>query len=92
MGIYKTRSFDRWAKKQNLTTRTLCEAVSEMAAGLYEADLGGGLLKNELPVQGRVKAAATARWSRPTRETNGFSCLVFRRTNAATSTRTRRMP
>jgi len=45
MAIYKTRWFDRWARKQNLSTRALCEAVREMAAGLYDADLGGGLLK-----------------------------------------------
>lgn len=45
MAIYKTRWFDRWARKQNLSARALCEAVREMAAGLYETDLGGGLLK-----------------------------------------------
>ena len=30
MAIYKTRWFDRWARKQNLNTRALCEAVREM--------------------------------------------------------------
>ena len=45
MAIYKIRWFDRWARKQNLSTRSLCEAVREMEAGLYEADLGSGLLK-----------------------------------------------
>ena len=35
MAIYKTRWFDRWARKQNLSTRTLCKAVREMRAGLY---------------------------------------------------------
>ena len=42
MAIYETRWFDRWARKESLTTRALCEAVREMEAGLYEADLGGG--------------------------------------------------
>ena len=41
-----SRGFDRWARKQNLSTRVLCKAVREMEAGLYEADLGDGLLKN----------------------------------------------
>ena len=44
MAIYKTRWFDRWARKEGLTTASLCTAVQEMAAGLFEADLGGGLV------------------------------------------------
>nr|WP_228720020.1 type II toxin-antitoxin system RelE/ParE family toxin [Methylococcus geothermalis] len=46
MSIYKTRWFDRWAEKQGIDTQSLCMAVREMAGGLYEADLGGGLFKN----------------------------------------------
>ena len=56
MAIYKTRWFDRWARKQNLSTRALCEAVREMAAGLYEADLGGGLLKKRIARPGQGKS------------------------------------
>ena len=55
MAIYKTRWFDRWARKQSLSTRSLCEAVREMAAGLYEADLGGGLFKKRIARQGHGK-------------------------------------
>ena len=62
MAIYKTRWFDRWARKKNLSTRSLCEAVREMEAGLYEADLGGGLLKKRLRAPGKEKAAAFVRW------------------------------
>jgi hypothetical protein len=92
MAIYKTRWFDRWARKQNLNTRALCEAVREMEAGLYEVDLGGGLLKKRLPVQDKVKAADFARWWRPTRQHDGFSCSAFPRTRAATLTRTKKTP
>ena len=56
MAIYKTRWFDRWARKQNLSTRALCEAVREMEAGLYEADLGGGLLKKRIARPGHGKS------------------------------------
>ena len=56
MAIYKTRWFDRWARKQNLSTHALCEAVREMAAGLYEADLGGGLLKKRIARRGQGKS------------------------------------
>jgi len=56
MAIYKTRWFDRWARKQNLSTRALCEAVAEIEAGLYEADLGGGLLKKRIARPGQGKS------------------------------------
>ena len=56
MMIYKTRWFDRWARKQDLSTRALCEAVREMQAGLYEADLGGGLLKKRIARPGQGKS------------------------------------
>lgn len=55
MLIYKTRWFDRWARKQGVSGASLCEAVREMADGLFEADLGGGLLKKRIarPRQGK---------------------------------------
>ena len=56
MAIYKTRWFDRWARKQELTTPMLCAAVREMQAGLYEADLGGGLLKKRIGRPGQGKS------------------------------------
>lgn len=55
MTIYKTRWFDRWARKEGLTTASLCTAVREMAAGLYDADLGGGLLKKRIARLGQGK-------------------------------------
>ncbi|MEH1909336.1 MAG: type II toxin-antitoxin system RelE/ParE family toxin [Nostoc sp.] len=48
MIIYKTRWFDRWARKEGLNELSLCAAVNEMTAGLYEADLGGGLFKKRI--------------------------------------------
>ncbi|MCY7333887.1 MAG: type II toxin-antitoxin system RelE/ParE family toxin [Pseudanabaena sp. CAN_BIN31] len=56
MAIYKTRWFERWARKQGLTTQSLCAAVLEMTAGLYEADLGGGLLKKRVARAGQGKS------------------------------------
>lgn len=56
MAIYKTRWFDRWARKQGLTSAALCTAIQEMASGLYEADLGGGLLKKRIARQGQGKS------------------------------------
>ncbi len=55
MLIYKNRWFDRWARKQGLTDLNLCAAVKEMAEGLYEADLGGGLFKKRIARSGKGK-------------------------------------
>jgi hypothetical protein len=54
--IYVTRWFERWARKQGLGESALCTAVSEMQAGLYEADLGGGLLKKRIARTGQGKS------------------------------------
>ena len=56
MPIYKTRWFDRWARKQGLTTPSLCAAVREMTDGLYDADLGGGLFKKRIARPGQGKS------------------------------------
>jgi hypothetical protein len=57
MAIYKTRSFDRWARKEGLTTRSLCAAVLEMMNGLIDADLGGGLVKKRIGRPGQGKSS-----------------------------------
>ena len=56
MTIYMTRWFERWARKQGLGESALCKAVSEMQSGLYEADLGGGLLKKRIARTGQGKS------------------------------------
>lgn len=56
MAIYETRLFSRWAKKEGLRAEALGAAVTEMAAGLFEADLGGGLLKKRIARAGQGKS------------------------------------
>lgn len=56
MAVYKTPWFDRWAHKQGLTMLSLCTAVREMTRGLYDADLGGGLLKKRIARSGQGKS------------------------------------
>jgi hypothetical protein len=55
MIIYKTRWFNRWARKQGLDNFSLCIAVREMAEGLYDADLGSGLFKKRIARPGQGK-------------------------------------
>jgi hypothetical protein len=56
MAVYKTRWFDRWARKEGLTGSSLCAAVQEMAQGLLDADLGGGLFKKRIGRPGQGKS------------------------------------
>ena len=56
MAVYKTRWFDRWARKEELSTASLCAAVNEMSEGLIDADLGGGLVKKRIGRLGQGKS------------------------------------
>jgi hypothetical protein len=54
--VFKTRHFSRWMRKTVLTDLALCEAVAEMAQGLLDADLGGGVVKKRVALPGRGKS------------------------------------
>jgi hypothetical protein len=56
MAVYKTRWFDRWARKEGLAASSLCAAVQEMTLGLVDADLGGGLVKKRIGRAGKGKS------------------------------------
>jgi hypothetical protein len=56
MAVYKTRWFDRWARKEELAAASLCAAVQEMMHGLVDADLGGGLVKKRIGRPGQGKS------------------------------------
>lgn len=56
MAVYKIRWFDRWARKEGLAEYSLCAAVQEMAHGLIDADLGGGLVKKRIARPGQGKS------------------------------------
>ncbi len=57
MGIYKTKLFNRWASDEGLDDVSLLVAVKEMKAGLYDADLGGGLFKKRIARKGKGKSS-----------------------------------
>jgi hypothetical protein len=56
--VFKTRYFSRWMRKTELTDSALCAAVAEMAAGLIDADLGGGVVKKRIALPGRGKSGS----------------------------------
>ena len=56
--VFKLKTFTRWAKKI-LTDDQLCEAAREIMAGQYEADLGHGVCKKRIAIEGRGKSGST---------------------------------
>jgi hypothetical protein len=57
--VFLTRSFAHWAKKAPLTDEALCAAIHEMVEGLFDADLGGGLVKKRIALPGRGKSGGS---------------------------------
>lgn len=57
--VFKTRSFNRWMRKTELTDALLCAAVMEMTQGLVDAHLGGGVIKKRVAVPGHGKSGGT---------------------------------
>ena len=53
--IFATRAFARQNKKIGLTNAALCKAVSEIAAGLNDGNLGNGIFKKRIALDGRGK-------------------------------------
>jgi hypothetical protein len=54
-----TRYFSRWLRKTDLSIEALCDAVEEMARGLIDAKLGGGIMKKRVALPGRGKRGGT---------------------------------
>ena len=55
--VFKIRYFARWMRKTELSDEALCSAVVEMAQGLIDADLGGGMVKKRVGVSDRANIA-----------------------------------
>lgn len=56
--VFKTKTFDRWAKKL-LDDGVLCAAALEIEQGRFEADLGGGVCKKRVVLPGQGKSGST---------------------------------
>lgn len=56
MRVFKTKSFARFASHEGIADESLCKAVKRAAAGLIDADLGGGVIKQRIARVGRGKS------------------------------------
>lgn len=57
MRIIKTKLFSGWVDDEGVTDEMLCDAISEMEEGLFEANLGGNVYKKRIARQGRGKSS-----------------------------------
>jgi hypothetical protein len=54
--IYKLKGFARFQRKERISDATLRKAIGSVEAGLVDADLGGGLVKQRLARTGQGKS------------------------------------
>ena len=56
MRVFKTKSFNRFARREGLEDSPLLEAAADAVAGRVDADLGGGVLKQRIARRGGGKS------------------------------------
>ncbi len=56
MRVFKTKPFCRFAERESIDDAALCEAVRRAEAGLVDADLGGGVVKQRIARRGSGKS------------------------------------
>jgi hypothetical protein len=54
--IFKNTWFQKFARKENISDRALCDAVDRAEKGLIDADLGSGLIKQRVARPGAGKS------------------------------------
>lgn len=53
MAIYKLKTFARFARSEDVSDKSLLDAIDRAARGLVDADLGGGLIKQRVARKGQ---------------------------------------
>ena len=81
--VFKTRYFTRWMRKTGLSDDALCAAVAEMAQGLVDADLGGGVFKKRVGISGRGKRAGARTLVASNRASRWFFVFGFEKNDRA---------
>jgi hypothetical protein len=81
--VFKTRHFQRWMRKTELTDAALCKAVEEMASGLIDADLGGGVVKKRVGLAGRGKRSGARTLVATNKDNRWFFVFGFEKAERA---------
>ena len=56
MRIFKTAWFNRFARKNDIKDEALVALINDLEAGIFDADLGGGVFKKRLAREGEGKS------------------------------------
>lgn len=56
MRIFKTKPFDRFARKERIADDAIREAIERAERGLVDADLGGNVIKQRVARQGQGRS------------------------------------
>jgi hypothetical protein len=81
--VFKTRTFNRWMRKSDLSDQDLCKAVSEMEQGLIDAHLGGYVVKKRVALAGRGKRGGARTLVATNLEDRWFFLFGFEKTERA---------
>lgn len=73
-------------KKSGLSDRALCGAVQEMARGLIDADLGGGVIKKRIALPGGGKSGGARTLLATNRQDRWFFIFGFKKNERANIT------
>ncbi len=56
MEIYVLKVFDKNTRGGSISDADLCTAANEIMKGLFDGDLGGGIIKKRIPLPGKGKS------------------------------------
>lgn len=56
MRTFKTRWFDRFARREGIADQSMRDAIERAERGMIDADLGGGLIKQRVARQGQGRS------------------------------------
>ena len=54
--VFKSKWFARYARREQITEKSLSEAIARAELGLIDADLGGGLIKQRVARKGQGRS------------------------------------
>ena len=87
MRVFKTKPFERFARKERIADEDLCAAVKRAEGGVLDADLGGGVIKQRLARKGQGRSGGYRAIVAYQGATGQFSYLALPRAIWTTSTR-----
>jgi hypothetical protein len=54
--VFKTKWFVRYARREQIGDKGLCDAIKRAERGIVDADLGGGVIKQRVPRAGQGRS------------------------------------